>query len=103
MTMPNTLSPNELDELRRVLWAPPEEAWGGLARQIVFWLDMHPKTPRALFRHLKRSGYEIPTWLTDEPEMQHLDHVPSKGTRAVLIYRAMLDAALRAQAQGASK
>jgi hypothetical protein len=76
----------------RDLWTPNKELWGGLARDLVMWLDMTPKTPRALFKHLERCGREIPQWLRDEPEMQHLDHVPSKGTRAVLIYRAMLPA-----------
>lgn len=73
---------------------PVEDQWGELARQIIFWMDMQPKTPRALFQHLERSGREIPQWLRDEPEMKRLDHVPSKGTRAVLVYRAMIDAAL---------
>jgi hypothetical protein len=74
------------------LWTPPEEAWGGLPRDLVMWLDMGDKTPRALFKHLERCGRPIPQWLRDEPEMQCLDHVPSKGTRSVLIYRAMLSA-----------
>lgn len=73
---------------------PTDEQWDGLARQIVMWMDMQPKTPMALFTHLDRAGYEIPKWLSDEPEMKSLDHVPSKGTRAVLIYKAMIDAAL---------
>ena len=72
---------------------PTPEQWGGLARQIIFWMDMQPKTPRALFKHLDRSGHAIPQWLRDEPEMKRLDHVPSKGTRAALVYRAMIDAA----------
>ncbi len=73
---------------------PTEAQWGGLARQIIMWMDMQPKTPRALFTHLERSGVDVPQWLRDEPEMQALDHVPSKGTRAAIVYRAMIDAAL---------
>jgi hypothetical protein len=73
---------------------PTDAMWDGLARSIMMWLDMEPRTPRALFQHLKRSGRGIPKWLTDEPEMQRLDHVPSKGTRCVIIYRAMIDAVL---------
>lgn len=73
---------------------PTEEQWGGLARHIIMWMDMQPKTPRALFTHLERSGVDVPQWLRDEPEMQALDHVPSKGTRAAIVYRAMIDAAL---------
>lgn len=73
---------------------PTEAQWGGLARSIMMWLDMHhgpAKTPANLFLHLKRSGKEIPQWLIDEPEMKHFDHVPSKGTRCAIIYRAMLE------------
>jgi hypothetical protein len=72
-----------------------ENQWGGLARDIVMWMDMHQgpsKTPRNLFIHLERLGRDVPQWLRDEPEMKNLDHVPSKGTRAVIIYRAMLAA-----------
>jgi hypothetical protein len=72
---------------------PTEEMWGGLARSIMMWLDFDRKTPGALFKHLEASGVEIPQWLRDEPEMKRLDHVPSKGTRCVILYRAMLDAA----------
>ena len=71
---------------------PTEEQWGGLARDLMMWMDFERKTPRALFSHLEMLGREIPQWLRDEPEMQSLDHVPSKGTRAVLVYRAMLAA-----------
>lgn len=77
------------------LLEPSDYQWDGLARHLVLWLDMEPKTPRALFQHLKRSGLEIPQWLNDESEMQVLDHVPSKGTRAVLVYKAMLHELLK--------
>lgn len=80
------------------IWAPPENAWGALARDLVMWSDMGTKTPRTLFRHLKNVGREIPDWLRNEPEMRNLDHTPSKGTRAVLIYRAMLDGLLQSGA-----
>lgn len=75
-----------------VPFEPTEEQWGGLARQIMMWLDMGDKTPRDLFQHLKLCGEPIPDWLRNEPEMQALDHVLSKGTRCVLIYKAMLSA-----------
>jgi hypothetical protein len=71
--------------------AGEESTWDGLPRQIMMWLDMEPKTPDTLFKHLERSGYEIPQWLLDEPEMRQRDHVPSKGTRCVILFRAMLD------------
>ena len=80
------------EEMKAVPWTPTEAQWGGLARAIMMWLDMGDKTPRALFKHLEMLGRPIPQWLRDEPEMQHLDHVPSKGTRCVLIYKAMQEA-----------
>lgn len=75
-------------------WTPPEAAWDGLARDIVMWHDCYANklTPRTLFKHLDLVGTEVPQWLRDEPEMQNLDHTISKGTRAVIIHRAMLDA-----------
>lgn len=84
-------------KVRAVLTAlhePSDAQWDGLARAIMMWLDMHPKTPRALFAHLRATGEPIPQWLCDEPEMKALDHVPSKGTRCVIIYRAMIDVVL---------
>jgi len=82
-----------LAELRE----PTEEMWGGLARDLMMWLDFQTKTPKALFAHLENLGVDIPQWLRDEAEMQHLDHVPSKGTRCVIIFKAMLAAFERAQ------
>jgi len=88
--------------LLEALWTPPESAWSGLARALMMAFDMESKTPRQIFEHLRRTGQAIPQWLRDEPEMKHLDHVPSKGTRAVIIYRAMLEPTVAAitQAEG---
>ena len=72
---------------------PTQAQWGGLARDIMMWLDMERKTPRALFEHLDAIGTTAPAWLVAEPEMRNLDSVPSKGTRCVILYRAMLSAA----------
>ena len=69
----------------------PEAMWGGLARQIVMWCRFGQPTGKALFQHLKSSGYEIPAWLREEVE--DVDYVPPKGTIAVIIYRAMIEAA----------
>lgn len=74
---------------------PTEAQWSGLARSIMMWLDFDPsqKTPRYLFQYLEWSGVDIPEWLRKESEMQALDHVPSKGARCAIIYKAMLAAA----------
>lgn len=71
---------------------PTEAQWGGLARDIMMWLDFGGrKTPKTLLDHLNRCRDEVPQWLLDEPEMKHLDHAMSKGTRCAIIYRAMLE------------
>lgn len=86
----------EIERLREALWTPGEKAWAGLARDLMMAFDMGCRTPREIFQHLDRCGKPIPQWLRDEGEMRHLDHVPSKGTRAMIIYRAMLEPALAA-------
>ena len=80
-----------MSDLKMLPIEPLEIMWDGLARSIMMWLDMTPKTPRALFQHLRRTGVDIPEWLENEPELKNLDHVPSKGTRCVIIYRAMVE------------
>ena len=72
---------------------PTGEQWGGLARDIIFWLrsDSH-QTPESLIEFLRNMGNEIPSWLTDEPEMKNANHVIGKGTLAAIIYKAMLSA-----------
>ena len=72
---------------------PTKDQWGGFARKIVMAWDVDCNTPRKLFDYLELACVEIPLWLRAEPEMQNLDHVPSKGTRAAIIYRAMLESA----------
>lgn len=74
---------------------PTKDQWGGLARAIMLWLDLTPgaKMPRSLLGHLKACSKDAPQWLLDEHEMKNLDHSMSKGTRCVIIYKAMLAAA----------
>lgn len=70
---------------------PLEIMWNGLARDLMMWLDQgDSRTPRSLLEHLSHCGRTIPQWLFDEPEMKSLDHSISKGTRCVIIYKAML-------------
>lgn len=76
---------------RPVPMIPTEEMWGGLALDIMMWMDFDcKKTPRTLIQHLERLGRTIPEWFEQETELKNLDHVISKGTRVTLIYRAML-------------
>lgn len=81
------------NDYRTVPIEPTEEMWGGLARAIMMWIDLSgsgQKLPRDLLNHLRRSGVEVPPWLKSEAEMKALDHSMSKGSRCVLIYKAML-------------
>lgn len=74
---------------------PTEAQWGGLARDIVWWMRSYPSnkhTPATLMEHLGNLGREVPAWMGDEAELRTQDHVISKGTIAVLIYKAMLAA-----------
>lgn len=79
------------DEKFIVPWTPTRAMWGGLPRDLMMWMDMETRfTPASLLRHLERCGRDVPSWLRDEPEMKALDHSMSKGTRATLVYQAML-------------
>jgi len=69
---------------------PTEEMWGGLARKMFRAWDLGALKPRDFLDSL---GEKLPQWLQDEGEMKNLDHVPSKGTRVVIVWRAMLAAA----------
>lgn len=71
---------------------PTEEQWGGLARDIMLAFDMNAKSPALLINVLTNLGHEIPQWLRDEIKDPESTYVLSKGTRAVIIYRAMLAA-----------
>ncbi|WP_043309544.1 hypothetical protein [Pseudomonas sp. ML96] len=78
-----------------VPFEPTEAQWGGLARDIVWWMRSYPSnkhTPATLVEHLGNLGREIPAWMGSEVELKRQDHVISKGTIAVLIYKAMLAA-----------
>jgi hypothetical protein len=81
----------EASEWRTVPVDPPESMWGGLARAIIMWTRFNRPSEQALLRHLKASGETIPEWLAKE--CRDIDHVPPKGSVAVWVYRAMLDAA----------
>jgi len=74
---------------------PTEEQWDGLARAIVFWMRSYPSnqhTPRTLVEFITSYGHAVPKWMEEEAELLAKDHVISKGTVAVLIYKAMLAA-----------
>jgi len=76
-----------------VPFQPTKDQWGGLARDLMMWLDMNRKRPTgaSLYEHLESLEVEPPEWL--KTEVLDNDHVPSKGTRCAVIYKAMLDAA----------
>lgn len=70
---------------------PDEEMWGGLARDLVFWMQITPGawTGTSLHKCLKRKGTPIPEWLAKE--IPDADSSPSKGTIVSCIYLAMTE------------
>lgn len=77
---------------------PTNEMWGNdLVRWIVRWMGYERPTPKSLLFDLKVGYGEPPKWLLEEPEIKsYPDHVVTKGTRATILYRAMI-AALEAK------
>ena len=82
---------NEKSSHKLVPIVPTETQWAGLARKIIMAWDLGCNTPRQLFSYLGSGGTKIPQWLQNEMEMRNLDSIPSKGTRAAIIYRAMIE------------
>lgn len=76
---------------------PTEDMWMHLARDIVFWLYTCPAPHNGSKMHefLLNLGTTIPEWLSKE--IPDSDSTPPKGTVAVCIYRAMLEAAPKEQ------
>lgn len=72
---------------------PTEAMWSGLARDIVMAWRFNNWTPAKMAEFMESTGHEVPEWLKKEPEMNNPDHTMSKGTCAVLLWKAMLAAA----------
>ncbi len=79
---------------------PTEEQWSGFARDLMLAFDAGCKSPRLLMQFLRRSGTDAPDWLLREIGDPGSDAVMAKGTRVVLIYRAMLAARPAAPTEG---
>lgn len=69
---------------------PTEAMWGGLARDIVWFLYSTSAPHRGVkfYKCLSNMGREVPEWL--RKEIPDVDHSPSKGTWAACIYKAMI-------------
>lgn len=68
---------------------PTEAQWGGLARDVVMWMECYQtRSADSLLKHLSRCGTEIPKWLMDE--VKGGSHSLDKGTVAAIIYKAMI-------------
>jgi hypothetical protein len=88
-----TLRPIARGESVIVPAIPNEKMWGNdLVRNIVRWMSGDRATPAILITNLKFVGVAIPEWLASEPEMKSLDHHVTKGTQAVILFRAMIAA-----------
>ncbi len=72
---------------------PTEAMWGGLARDIVWFLYSTSAPHRGVkfYKWLENMGREVPEWL--RAEVPDVNHSPSKGTWAVCIFKAMLEGA----------
>lgn len=71
---------------------PTEEQWGGLARDIIMWMQLcgnDRMSGRGLHEHLHHHcGKAAPSWLFEE--VPETDAALPKGTIAACIYKAML-------------
>lgn len=68
---------------------PTEAQWGGLARDVVMWMECYQtRSADSLLKHLRRCGTDIPKWLMEE--VKGGSHSLAKGTVAAVIYKAML-------------
>lgn len=80
---------------------PTEEQYGGLARDLVRYLQMCKRwSPLTLTTHLKQFGIDMPEWLKEEVPNPESDHHFAKGDIVALIYKAALYGAPQHQPQG---
>lgn len=80
---------------------PTEEQYGGLARDLVRYLQMCKRwSPLTLSTHLKQFGIDMPEWLKQEVPNPESDHHFAKGDIVALIYKAALYDAPQHQPQG---
>lgn len=79
----------------RVMQEPTRDSWSGLARDIMMGLDLGMAKGVSMRQHLHACGTPIPDWLEEELSRNGGGHHMSKGTRCVLIFKAMRDQLLR--------
>lgn len=76
---------------KRVPLEATEEQWSGLARDLMMAFDLGAKSAKSMLEQMRYTWDELPQWLRDELHDPHSTSVLSKGTRCVLIYRAMVE------------
>ncbi len=79
------------EHLITVPFEPTMEQWNGLARHLIFAFELNFLTPKEIRKFLQDTGCKIPSWLEVEFKPSGENATLSKGTRAVLVYKAMLD------------
>ena len=78
-----------------------DKYWEGLPRALMMWLDLNDRpTATSLKEHCSRMSIELPESITSESEFKHVNHVASKGTRAVWIFKAFIHEAAKAAKEG---
>ena len=81
------------DDMIVVPREPTEAMWGNdLVRWLIRWCGETRPVPESLRFNLLHGYGPVPDWIESEPEFQNEGHVVSKGTRATMIYRAMIAA-----------
>ena len=85
--------PPDADGMVVVPREPTEAMWGNdLVRLLIRWCGETRPVPESLRFNLLHGYGPVPDWIEAEPEFQNKGHVVSKGTRATMIYRAMIAA-----------
>lgn len=72
---------------------PTEEMWGGLARHLVKYIQMHDRySPKSLGKYISRfiGLKNIPDWLNKEVPDWESDHAFATADLGVFVYKAMI-------------
>lgn len=82
-----------MGDLKEVPFNPTVDQWGGLARDLGRYMQMHNRyCPKTLKKHFDRFIGEPPEWLSKEVGNWDSDHAFATADLPVFIYKAMVDA-----------
>lgn len=82
-----------MGDLKEVPFNPTVDQWGGLARDLGRYMQMHNRyCPKTLKKHFDRFIGEPPEWLSKEVGNWDSEHAFATADLPVFIYKAMVDA-----------